>query len=436
MKKLTYIVIGAGGRGQHYMEEAQLHGGYELVGVADPHDWRRNHAKELYNLPEDRCFTHYDDLLALGKIADFAVIATQDKMHIEPALKAIELGYDLLLEKPVAPTPEECLKIADAAEAKGVKVLVCHVLRYGPFWRKVKEIIDSGKLGKIMSISHVEAVGNIHQSHSFIRGPWRNSVESSPMLLQKSCHDLDLLQWLLGAECKKVQSFGSLSYFNKANCPEGAPHRCIDGCPVGDTCPYNAVKVYLERPYKDVAWVTKHAIQHEGYTDEEVKQMLRETDYGVCVFQSKNDVVDHQTVNLEYEDGQTACMTMAAFNYGGRRIHIMGTKGELISTDSRKIDLLEFSDEDPASETYGYRKHQILDTSEVAGDQTIAGGHGGGDAGIIKDLYLLLAEGKSTPSITSIRTSVNNHLTVFAAEKSRATDTVVYMDDYVETLRK
>ena len=432
MKKLTYVVIGAGSRGTSYMRHAHNQGNMELIAIADPMDRRRNAARDLYNLPEERCYHHWDELFAQGRIADCAMICTQDQMHLEPALKAIELGYDLLLEKPVAPNPQDCMKICEAAEKKGVKVLVCHVLRYTPFWRTVKRFIDEGKLGKVMSIVHVEGVGNVHQSHSFVRGSWANSDTSAPMLLAKSCHDIDLLQWLLDSRCVKAQSFGRLSYFRKENCPDGAPERCVEGCPHGETCPYNAVKIYMDG--RESLWYANHAAHTPKPTVEDMDYVLRNTEYGKCVFQAGNNVVDHQVVNLEYENGETVSFTMAAFNQGGRKIQIMGTKAELISTDSDTIQLFTFCDEDPNSETYGKPRNDTFKVSELAIDQSIAGGHGGGDTGIIGDLYLLLAEGITTRSVSDIRTSVMNHMTVFAAEESRINGgQVVDVEDYIRS---
>ncbi|MBO5019489.1 MAG: Gfo/Idh/MocA family oxidoreductase, partial [Clostridia bacterium] len=197
MKKLKVIVIGAGNRGQTYSEKMKnLSEKFEVVAVAEPIDNRRNKIREDWGLSDDRCFTDYEPLLRLGKIADIAVIATMDRQHFEPTMKAIELGYDLLLEKPIAPTPEECIAITKAANEKGVKVLICTVLRYTNVFNSVKSVIDSGKLGRIMSVNHEECVGNLHQSHSFVRGNWGNEEKSSNMLLQKSCHELDILQWL------------------------------------------------------------------------------------------------------------------------------------------------------------------------------------------------------------------------------------------------
>ncbi len=428
MKKLKFILIGAGMRGQSYTKHACLDHGCELVAVADPSESRRNFVRDTYGVKEQMCFTDYKDLLKLGKIADFAMICTQDQLHVDPAIMAIDCGYDLLLEKPIAPTPEECIQVWKAAEKKGVRVLVCHVLRYTPFMRKVKDLIDEGKIGKIMSVIHTEGVGNLHQSHSYVRGNWHKTSDSSNMLLAKSCHDLDILQWLLGSKCKKIQSFGGLDYFTKENCPEGAPYRCIDGCPHGDKCAYNAVKLYLESD--DNYWFRPVCANKLNPTDAEVEQAIRTNNYGVCVFQGDNDVVDHQTVNMQFENGETVVFTMAAFNLGGRRIRIMGTKGEICSEDFETIELIKFFQDDPSSPNYGKPETVTIKTNENT-NQEITGGHGGGDGGIVDDLCLYFGDDFATKSISGVDTSVMNHLYVFAAEESRAKNIVVDMDDYI-----
>lgn len=422
MKKLKVILIGAGNRGTTYTNfMADEPDCYEVVAVAEPIESRRNYIKEKHNLPDDMCFDDWKPLLALGKIADVAIIATMDRDHFDPAMEAIGLKYDLLLEKPIAPEAEECKKIADYAEENGVKVVICTVLRYTDFFIQLKEIIDSGKIGKVMSINHEECVGNVHQSHSFVRGNWGNSKESSVMFLQKSCHDTDILQWLLGKKCLKVQSFGNLSYFKEENAPEGSPDYCIQGCPAGDTCPYNAVKLYLED--KKNKWFRDASTKIVDPTDEQVKDAITNTQYGKCVYKCNNDVVDHQIVNMLFEDDITVTFTMNAFNKGGRFIHIMGTKGELrAAMDGEKG--IEFFD----LET---QKSEFIPI--VAGDG-IKNGHGGGDRGIVLTLYKYLTgtyEGKSIPGIQE---SCYSHMIVFAAEQARATDTVVNVEEYIASL--
>ena len=338
MKKLTAIVMGYGMRGQGYSQYSfDNPDELQIVGVAEPEITKRNYAKERHNIPDNMVFDHWEKLAALPKIADFAIIATQDRMHLEPALACIEKGYDLLLEKPMAPTAKECKIIYEAAEKKGVKVIVCHVLRFTQFWYKLKDIIDNGDIGDIMSIVHMENVCHLHQSHSFVRGNWRNSIESAPMILAKTCHDMDILQWLIGKDCKKVQSFGSLSHFRKENQPAGAPARCLDGCPHADKCFYEPVRFYTDEhnPWREtVADKVKP-------TEEEIVEALKTGPYGRCVYECDNDVVDHQVVNMEFDGDCTVTFTMNAFNEGGRYTRIFGSKGEIVA-GSNEITVFSF----------------------------------------------------------------------------------------------
>lgn len=421
MKKITAVVLGYGGRGATYARYAVEHPEeLEIVAVAEPMQNKWETIRKSHNLSEDKVFSDWKDLAQQPKMADFAIIATQDSMHYEPALAMIEKGYHLLLEKPIAPTPEECKAIAEAAEKKGVRVIVCHVLRYTNFWCAVKNMIDNGDLGEIMSVIHMENVGNEHQSHSFVRGPWRNSKESSCMILAKSCHDMDLLQWLIGKPCKRVQSFGSLTHFTKANQPEGAPDYCLQGCPVADTCYYNAEKIYCNM--EDDRWYRYHALKAIAGalpTGEEVRAAMVDGPYGRCVYACDNDVVDHQVVNLEFEGGCTVSFTMNAFNAGGRFIRIFGTKGELVGDmGNNSIELFSFDT----------RETKHYDTEAMGFD--ITSGHGGGDTGIMRDLLQYLNTDTPSKSISSVRTSYVNHLISFAAEESRLSGTVVDLEAY------
>lgn len=423
-KKLKIILIGAGNRGETYTDiMAQMPDKYEVIAVAEPIESRRNYIREKHQIPEEYCFSDGKDLLALGKIADAALIATMDREHFELTMQAISLKYDLLLEKPVSPDPRECKRISDYADEMGVRIVVCHVLRYSPFFMTLKDTIMEGKIGEIVSINHEECVGNVHQSHSFVRGNWGNSKRSSCMLLQKSCHDMDILQWLIGKKCKKVQSFGSLSYFKEKNAPKGAPQYCIEGCPKADTCPYNAVRLYLDDKEND--WFRTTCTREAAPTDEMVEHALRTTQYGKCVFRCDNDVVDHQTVNLLYEDDVTATFTMNAFNKGGRFIHIMGTKGELRGA----MD----SSETPIT-LYDFETKTTTEIPMKAGDG-IANGHGGGDEGIVESFYEYLTGTYEGVSVSGISTSVENHLIVFAAEKARSEGNVVDFEEYVDSLK-
>ena len=422
-KTIKVILIGAGLRGIEYTDIMKSLGGkYKVVAVAEPIESRRNYIKEKHGIDNSLCFESYEPLFKLGKIADLAIISTMDQQHFDPAMKAISLKYDLLLEKPVSNNEEECFKIAEYAEKMNVKVLVCHVLRYSDVFVKIKELIINKTIGDIVSINHEECVGNVHQSHSFVRGNWGNSSRSSFMLLQKSCHDMDILQWLIDDKCIKVQSFGSLSYFNKNNAPKDSPEYCIEGCPKKD-CPYNAVKLYLDDKNND--WFRSAAARVTNPTDEKVEEALRKTQYGKCVYKCDNDVVDHQTVNLLFENGATATFTMNAFNKGGRFIHIMGTEGELHAA----ID-----SETPIS-VYDFKTKSEKEYNIVSSDG-INAGHGGGDHGLIVTLYDYLKEDYQGYLASGISTSVNNHLIAFAAEESRLTNKVVDMDEYVNRIKE
>lgn len=424
MKRIDIILIGAGERGRTYTDTMlDMPEKFNIVAVAEPIDNRREDIKKKHNLPDDRCFRHYDELLKLGKIADAAIVSTMDRDHFDPAMKAVKLGYNLLLEKPIAPTAKECVELTRAADEMGVKVVICTVLRYTPTFIAIKDIIDSGKIGKVMSINHEECVGNIHQSHSFIRGNWGNEERSSFMLLQKSCHDIDILQWLLNKKCKKVQSFGALSYFKPENAPQGAPNYCIEGCPAGEECPYNAVKLYYED--KEHLWFRRTCTKMVEPTDEAVKTAISTTQYGKCVYKCDNTVVDHQTVNMLFEDDITVTFTMNAFNEGGRHLHIMGTKGEIFSALDNKSPI----------EVFNLETRQT-DVIPIIAKDGILGGHGGGDNGIVNALYDYLCgdyHGKSVPEIDE---SCQNHLYVFAAEKSRLEGRTIDVDEFIREVTK
>ncbi len=423
MKPFTVAVIGAGQRGSRYTDiMKKCPEKFTVVAVAEPLKGRREYIKNKHCIADDMCFDSWQTLLAQPKLADIAIISTMDDMHYEPALKAIELGYDLLLEKPVAQTAKECADIALAAQKKGVRVLVCHVLRYAPFFCTVKQLLMDGAVGEIMSVEHVEGVGNLHQSHSYVRGNWHSEKETTPMLLAKCCHDVDILQWLLNKPCKKVQSFGSLNHFRAENAPKGAPARCIEGCPAEDTCPYNSKKLYFDD--KNNLWFrsacTKGVSKTDGIpTDEEVMTALETTDYGLCVYKANNDVVDHQTVNMLFEGGATVTLNMNAFNKGGRYIRIFGTKGELYANmGDKEITLYTFAD----------KQTQKIPVKFIG--EEITYGHGGGDDGIVHELFEYLSGSYKGYSAADITTSVKNHLVGFAAERARLNSTVEDIDSF------
>lgn len=425
MKQLKLILIGGGDRGSSYLKYLQLFPKkFSLVAIAEPVKEKRDYLKNLYGVSDDMCHDSYEKLLSMPKFADVVLICTQDKLHYAPAMMAIEKKYDILLEKPIAPTPKECLKIAEAAKSNGVKVLVCHVLRYTRFYKAIKSFIKSGKLGKVINIVHTEGVGNVHMSHSFVRGNWRKTDESAPMILAKCCHDTDLLQWLMDEKCTRVQSFGSRTFFREENAPDGAPVRCLDNCPHKDSCYYYAPMLYRI----DTAEVEHfRAIVAKKFepTDEEFNDVLKTSHYGRCVYRCDNDVVDNQVVNMEFAGGRHATLTMSAFNKGGRTSCFMGEKGELRADMENQS--LEFYD-------FATRKTISLYEPDLGFEQSIAGGHGGGDAGIMDDLYEYIANGKISDSVSDISISCLSHLICFAAEVSRLNYSVVDMEKYTTSL--
>ena len=425
MKQLRVIILGAGNRGERYATHmSQMSEQYKIVGMADPDPARRVYFQTAFGVPAENCYESWEQILEQPKMADVAVISMVDHMHYHPALIAIDKGYDLLLEKPVAQTAQECADIANAAREKGVNVLVCHVLRYTPFYGKIKELLMAGTIGQVVSVDQVEGIGNVHFSHSYVRGNWHCEQESTPMLLAKSCHDLDIIQWLLNKPCKKVTSFGSLTHFVPENAPEGAPVRCVDGgCPVGETCPYNCITHYVDfKTNRRRGIITKGIAKGHEATDEEVLQALKTTDYGLCVYHANNDVLDHQVVSMEFEGGITANFTVNAFNKGGRYIRIYGTKGELFAhMADTEIKVFQFE----GSKSYTV---PVLET-----DETINGGHGGGDEGIIRELHQYLSGSYTGYKAADIQISVKNHIIGFAAETARKNGTV---EDVSKTIEK
>lgn len=422
MKQLSLILVGGGDRGSCYLKYLNTcPEKFRLVGIAEPVKAKRDFLRDSYNVPEENCVESYKELLSRPKFADIVMICTQDRMHFEPAMMAVEKKYHILLEKPMSITVDECYKIYKSAEANGVRGVVCHVLRYTPFYKTLKKFITDGRLGDVINIVHTEGVGNVHMSHSFVRGNWRKKEEAAPMILAKCCHDTDLLMWLTGKECVRVQSFGGLTHFCEKNKPEGAPARCTDGCPHKDTCFYYAPSLY-RIDTTEVGHFRAIVANKFNPTDEEVDSALLTSPYGRCVYQCDNDVVDHQAVTLEYDNGTVATLTMSGFNKGGRDTVIMGTKGEIHANIEEEImDFYDFATRTTTS---------IYDPNDLS----VMGGHRGGDEGIMADLYDYIALDKPSDSTSDLRVSCMSHLACFAAEEARVNGTTVDMNEYVNSL--
>jgi len=418
---LKLVGIGCGGRTRTYCElAAKLPGRYCVVAAADPNPVRVEMIRKASLNPEFRGFQSDDDLLAAGKLADICIIGTQDSYHVSPAIKAMETGYDILLEKPVADNPAEVMRLLHTAERLGRKVLVCHVLRYAPFYVKVKQIVDSGILGDIITIDAREGVMPWHQAHSYVRGHWALTGKATPMLIAKSCHDLDIISWMVSRPCTRVSSFGGLSYFTPANRPEGAPDRCTDGCPVGDSCLYNAT-LYASRHRSWLQWVMDNGLQAEP---DQVLEWLKTSPWGRCVYACDNDAVDHQVVAMQFDGGGTCTFTMTAFD-SGRDLVICGTKGRMRGGDNTK----SMSGSDIIVNLHTGDSIRYGVSSDVGGYD----GHGGGDPGLVHALDLEMAK-PAREMRSSLHASVESHLIGYAAEESRRTGKTVELASYREKL--
>ena len=414
--QVRFAVIGAGSRGNGYAHYATQHPNLaEVVGVAEPRDPARMRLVADHDIAPDLIFTDWAEAAQREKFADAVVITTQDAMHVEPAIAFAEKGYHILLEKPMAPTAEDCKRIVEAVKANGVILGVGHVMLYTPYTRALKKILDQGTIGDIVSVQHLEPVGYWHQAHSFVRGNWRNEAESSFMLLAKSCHDIDWLRYIVGQRCQAVSSFGSLKHFRRAEKPAqaGDALRCLD-CAYEPDCPYSAPKLYfgtLERGH--TGWPVN--VITFDVTKEGVTEALRQGPYGRCVYECDNDVVDHQVVNMQFAGGRTASFTMTAFTpQGHRQTRIFGTRGQ-IEGDGQKIHITDFVTD------------QTTTVDTTAGDASISGGHGGGDYGLMATFIEAVANNDPSGLLSGPDETLESHLMVFAAEQARRENRVVEM---------
>ena len=421
MKKMTVAIAGCGSRGlQTYAKCLEKFSDRaEIVAVADIRPDRVAVAAKRYNIPADMCFDSVESMLKAPKLADVLFICTPDDVHYQPAIDALHRGYHLLLEKPAARTVQECRDIAELAEQKGLTVVVCHVLRYTVFYQTIKQLIDHGRLGKIMNVEAIERVAHWHQAHSFVRGNWHVAADTTPMILAKCCHDMDMLLWLTGKTCEKVTSFGHLTHFRAENAPAGAPARCSDACPAADACVYNAQRYYLDK-FREGGDCWPVNVVAPDPTEEKLRAALAEGDYGRCVYRMNNDVVDHQVVSMQLADDVTVAFTMTAFTAQcARAMRICGTAGELYADMERNtIRVMPFGGEE-----------ELIDVTKLTSDFS---GHGGGDVRMVAD-FLDLLEGKGmSEALTTISRSVESHYVCLAAEESRLRGgQLICLDEFV-----
>lgn len=420
VKSKRAILIGAGQRGLEIFGEFALRnpGKLRILAVAEPIKERRDKFQRLHNIESNLTFKTWQKALDAEIDADIVIIATPDQIHVEPALKALNSGYHVLLEKPMALTVKDCKKLAITAEKSNRILQICHVLRYTDFYRSIYKAIQGNKIGKIIDISLRENVSFMHYAHSFTRGNWHNRKNSSPMILAKCCHDLDLIQWFANSNAIKISSFGTLSYVNLKNAPLGVPNRCIEGCPIGNECPYNAVRIYLDQyPSEYYGWPISVITQEKSI--EGRKKALIEGPYGQCVYKIQDhDVVDHQVVSIFYPNGITATLTMHGFAPKEHRsIRITGTLGTIIGNfEPGNTQLLHID--------------ALTQESTNLFSKNIPDGHGGGDFVMIQEFLDHLDGMDSKYGTTDIFESLESHLLAFAADESRILGEVKDLKSY------
>jgi predicted dehydrogenase len=430
-RPLEMVVIGAGQRG------AVAYGSYafahpesvRFVGVAEPDPTRRRRFADEHDLDPSQCFESWEALLACGQIADAAIVTTQDQMHVAPAVAALQAGYHVLLEKPMAHTLAGCVQLVQAAERTGRVLQICHVLRYSPFWRALHDVVESGRLGDIITVEHRENVAYWHMAHSFVRGNWGNTARSSPMILAKCCHDLDILVWNLGSSVRRLSSVGSLMHYRADQVGPEIPARCTDGCPVEPECPFSAIGIYIElRPFVelrrdaaargvdlDAPQVWPFTVLSPDISRPGRRHAIETGPYGRCVYRCDNDVVDHQIVTMELESGASVALVMHGHsNEEHRSLRYDGTRATLRARFGDRSEITVYD-------------HASGRTETVPLDQRGAG-HGGGDRGLMADFVRVL-RGEIAP-LTSARVSLESHLLAFAAEEARITHTVVEIPEF------
>lgn len=415
--QVTVAVAGFGLRARDYTKFCLANPDQmKVTAFAECNEKRRQWVNERFDIAPENQFNTVEEMLEQPRLADMMMITTQDEAHVKFALKALEKGYHILLEKPISAKLKECITLREEAKKYNRSITVCHVMRYTVFYQKIHELIEDGVIGDVQCIQAVENVGYFHHAHSFVRGNWRRADEASPMILAKSCHDMDLIGWLMGKKCLGVSSYGSLNYFKKECAPEGAAMRCLDGCKVKEQCPYDCEKIYVNNYPTGIRggiWKWPCSAITEDLTEEGVYEALRRGPYGRCVYHCDNDVVDNQIVMMQFEEGRTAMFLMCAFtNSDGRQIKVMGTMGDIIGNiDTHMITVQAFG-----------KEPQNIDTTKLADDLNGLDGHEGGDNMLMVSLNRAMhamKEGQPAGMLTSIDESVQSHTMALAAEYSR-----------------
>jgi predicted dehydrogenase len=412
-RPVTAITCGAGARGNVYGNYASAFPDQiKIVGVAEPIAIRNERYTRKHQIPEKNRFNTWEDVFSRPKFADAIIITMPDNLHYEPCMKAMAMGYDVLLEKPMAQTEQECRDILAMTRKTGKIVAVCHVLRYSPYFIKMKSLINEGAIGELISVQHLEPIEHIHMSHSYVRGNWHDSKATTPIILAKSCHDLDILRWMIGSNCKSIAAMGDLKWFRAKNAPEGSTARCMDGCAIESTCPYSAMQIY----YRNRGWTYVFDLpEDKAKQGDAILEYLRTTNYGRCVYKMDNDQPDHYITSINFEDGVTASFSMEAFTgYSGRRTRVMGAMGDMTG-DMNELTIQDFRT---------HKSTTLVPRSEDVENYKNSG-HGGGDWFLMRDFVQAVSHKDPAYLTSTIDQSIESHLMGFAAERSRASGNIV-----------
>ena len=409
---VTIASIGLGSRGRVYMNGLARHKDVGFAALCDTRPAMLDHAAGRF--PGARKFGCDKEFFAAGKLADWLIIATPDNCHYAHAKQALLLGYHLICEKPVTANSAELDELCALAKENNAIVLVCHVLRYAPFYKAVKGIVASGAIGDVVNIAHEESVGYWHYAHSYVRGNWRNTESAAPFLMAKCCHDFDLLYWLSGGlPCESVSGYGALTHFTRENMPPGAATHCLQGCPHAKTCVYSVERLYLKK-LTPLFWGKGVAAGlPKAPPKEELRRILRDGQYGRCVYQSDNTVCDHHSLAMKFAGDATATLSVSAFSFGfTRRTRIQGTKGELYGRDhAMRIHLHKFG-----------RLPKIIRVPRG----NLLSGHGGADQAFCDAAHAVMQGQPIDPeNMTTIEQTRLTHRIVYAALEAVETGRVV-----------
>ena len=415
-RPVTAVTLGAGNRGNVYGGFAAAYPDQlKIVGVAEPNPVRHRRYRERHAIPAEHAFPTWEHVFERPKFADAVIVSTPDALHHGPCMRALAMGYDVLLEKPIAPTERECREILAAARRTGRIVAVCHVLRYAPYFVKMRELLAAGAVGQVVSVQHFEPIEYEHMAHSYVRGNWHDSKATTPIILAKSCHDLDIIRWMLGRRSRRIAAMGDLRWFRAENAPPGSTARCTDGCAVEPTCPYSALRIYHRKRRWDRVFDLP---EDKAAQPAAILERLKTTDYGRCVYRMDNDQPDHYVTSIEFEGGVTASFSMEAFtSYAGRRTRVMGAMGDMVG-DMTELVVTDFRT--------GKQTKLVPKAEDVEGYQN--SGHGGGDWLLVRDFVQAVSRQDPRLLTSTVDDSIESHVMGFMAEESRTSGRIMAIE--------